>query len=281
MIVLVVWLVPAACSSTAGTRQADPPETGTQPVQSSHRREPLLLEADFESGDFSQFDDIEAASHELQIVNAPVRTGRSAARAVVSGEEWDIGGSGYRAEATKGGAGGANQERERWFGFSTYLPHDWQIVEVPGSDVLFQIHDLPDPCETWRSPPLVLRVVGSETIWEVKWDPRSCTGADRQTEGPATIASSPIVRGRWVDWVVHVDWSYGSDGLVEVWRDGELIGTHHGPNSYNDRESMYLKIGLYRSGAAWPVGVHQRVSYFDEVRMAGTGGSYAEVAPSS
>jgi hypothetical protein len=44
---------------------------------------------------------------------------------------------------------------------------------------------------------------------------------------------------------------------------------------------MYLKVGLYRSGSTWPEGLLTRVSYFDEVRMAGADGTYADVAPGS
>ena len=181
------------------------------------------------------------------------------------------------------GAGGANQEKERWFGFSVYLPEDWKTITFPGSDILFQIHERPDRelGEDWRSPPLYLRVDGDKMEWRIRWDSKEFSKGN-EAEGTATVYSGPLVKGKWVDWVVHVRWSYQQDGLVEVWRDGKKETTHRGPNCYNDQREMYLKIGNYHTGSPgklWPDGLKQRVSYFDEVRMGGPQATYADVAP--
>lgn len=82
---------------------------------------------------------------------------------------------------------------------------------------------------------------------------------------------------RWVDWVVHVHWSYQADGLVEVWQGGKLIGSYRGPNSFNDGQEMYLKVGDY----VWAgfAGTQQHVSYVDEVRMGNGRASWRDVAP--
>jgi hypothetical protein len=117
-------------------------------------------------------------------------------------------------------------------------------------------------------------------MWQVRWDSRSCS-IGNEAEGAVAVASRPLVLGRWVDWVAHVRWSYEADGVVEIWQSGSKVGEYRGPNAYNDRQPMYLKIGMYRSGSSWPEGLRQRVGYFDEVRMAGADGSYADVAPGS
>ena len=129
---------------------------------------PLILTGDLESGDFKQFHGREAADHELKIVTDPVRAGKYAARVEVNSHEYDVGGGRFRAEVTHNGAGGANQEKERWFGFSVYLPDDWKAVSFPGSDILFQIHERPDKGEDWRSPPLAFRVVEDKMEWTIR-----------------------------------------------------------------------------------------------------------------
>lgn len=260
----LLWSAGRGGENVADARRAQPGE----------RRAAFLdFTADLETGDFSQFEDLDAARHELAVVTNPVRAGRYAARALVNQGEKDVGGPKYRAEATSNGAGGANQERERWFGFSTYLPNDWRVIDR-GNDVLFQVHEQPDACENWRSPPLSLRVVEDRMEWQVIWDARRCT---ERTPTETVIADRPIVLGRWVDWVVHVRWSYRRDGLVQVWQDGEQIADYGGPNAYNDGQPMFLKIGVYRSGGPWPAGLRRRVVYFDEFRMAGAGGAYSDV----
>jgi hypothetical protein len=248
---------------------------------SSGQGTPLILTGDLESGDFKQFHGREAADHELKIVTSPVRAGKYAARVEVNKQEYNVGGGRFRAEVTHNGAGGANQEKERWFGFSVYLPDDWKTISFPGSDILFQIHERPDKGEDWRSPPLALRVAADKMEWTIRWDSKALSEGNK-AEGTATVYSGPLVKGKWVDWVVHVRWSYRQDGLVEVWRDGKKEASHQGPNCYNDQREMYLKIGNYHTGSRgklWPEGLEQRVSYFDEVRMGGPQATYADVAP--
>ena len=237
-------------------------------------RQNLILNGDFEGNSLSQFGGKEALSHEIRVVTSPVRSGRHAARIEVNEDEYGEGGGKWRAELTNGKAGGANQERERWFGFSTYLPNDWKNDSK--TDIIFQIHEKPDDCEDWRSPPLYLRVSGDKMQWQSRWDSKKCSNGNTP-EGTAQIVSRPIVKGRWVDWVAHVKWSYGSDGLVEIWQDGTKIATRNGPNAYNDDREMYLKVGNYK--LAWGDGLTQRVHYVDEVRMGNGNASYADVAP--
>ena len=85
----------------------------------------------------------------------------------------------------------------------------------------------------------------------------------------------------WTDWVVHARWSFRDDGLLEIWKDGEKIIEQHGPNTYNDQRGMYFKIGIYKPPWDKPVksDVDRRVVVHDEIRIAGPGARYADVAP--
>ena len=39
----------------------------------------------------------------------------------------------------------------------------------------------------------------------------------------------PLEKGVWHDWILHVRWSYDSDGFVEAWLDGEQVIDYAGP----------------------------------------------------
>jgi hypothetical protein len=42
-----------------------------------------------------------------------------------------------------------------------------------------------------------------------------------------------------------VRWSYGEDGIVEIWKDGEQVAKRIGPNAYNDLLGPFFKLGIY------------------------------------
>ncbi|WP_430997770.1 heparin lyase I family protein, partial [Klebsiella pneumoniae] len=139
------------------------------------------------------------------------------------------------------------------------------------------VHDKPSSCEQYRTPPLYLLVRGEQMHWITRWDAKKCSVGDT-AQGSKWITSSVVERDRWIDWVVHVHWSYGPDGLVEIWRNGVRIANYRGPNDYNDEFEHYLKIGGYMwHGFRAPI--VQRVSFLDEVRMGGPKATYADVAP--
>ena len=45
--------------------------------------------------------------------------------------------------------------------------------------------------------------------------------------------------------MIHFKPSYGSQGVLEVWKDGLLVATRYGSNTYQDRVGPYFKMGLY------------------------------------
>jgi hypothetical protein len=99
----------------------------------------------------------------------------------------------------------------------------------------------------------------------------------------------PPAIGEWVDWVVHLKLS-DTDGLFQVWRNGELVLDWKGDNHYHLRpDGAYFKMGMYSAqhkessieagwGEAMPAG-ETRTLYYDEFRVAGEEGNYALVAP--
>jgi len=103
----------------------------------------------------------------------------------------------------------------------------------------------------------------------------------RRYDGGKNYDLGAYERGRWTDWVVHVKWSYGKEGVLEIFKDGRLVVDQRGPNAFNDAKGPYFKMGLYkgwrRAEMASDV-VSRRVLYHDEFRMAGAGGTYSDVA---
>lgn len=111
----------------------------------------------------------------------------------------------------------------------------------------------------------------------VRWDSNECSDGNKP-EGTATIYSTPVVKGKWLDWVFKVRWDYrpGGQGYVEIWHDKIKRPTYNGPNCYNDKKEMYLKTGVYRW--VWNHGSTNRVLYIDEVKMGNENCSYEEIS---
>lgn len=251
-------------------------------------RRNLLFTGDFDNfatgsvlGRVAPWSRKEALFHELRVVTAPTRAGGKALRVEVNKHERNQGGGSWRAEVLTFNTGGDSGGHDvvRWYGLSTFVPADW--VNDPSTDIIFQFHEIPDAGEDWRSPPLYLRVNDNKLEWNARWDSKPLS-VGNTPEGSATIYTGPLVKGRWVDWVLTVRWDFrpGGNGFVEIWRDGTRQPVYNGPNCYNDQKPLYLKAGLYRFG--WDsTAFSQRVIFHDEIRVGSEKATYADVAPAS
>ncbi|MFG1606426.1 heparin lyase I family protein [Actinoplanes sp. NPDC049265] len=172
---------------------------------------------------------------------------------------------------------------ERWYGFSTYLPSTWALDRAP--EVIVQWHQTGGDCTAGCSPPLSLFTQNGKYYLSQNWQNRA------DVPGDWTFADTVIGdyrTGRWTDWVFHIKWSTGSDGLLEVWQDGQplpVFGHKAGRNDdFGDGvHGNYLVLGVYKW--VWsqgkPSDTTNRVLYTDELRVADARGSYAAVAPPS
>lgn len=204
---------------------------------------------DFESGEISPSlwqKDI-GENCKITIVNEPVRSGEQAVEFLASKKA--------RCElvphTVRGRLGALKRKfirepfnEDRWYAFSTFLHEPWPRHEA--NEVLAQWHASPDPIianEHGRGPPLALRVVDNYFRVSYGWDSKF-----RSTEkhiAKYTLWYAPLEVGKWIDWIFLVRWSYGADGMVKIWKNGELIVDYDGPNAYNDVRGVYLKLGLY------------------------------------
>ncbi|HEX6996411.1 MAG TPA: polysaccharide lyase [Gammaproteobacteria bacterium] len=154
--------------------------------------------------------------------------------------------------------------QERWYRFSVFVETLGEPAGEPGAltdnTVVAQWHSSPDPLfagEKGRGPSLALRIQGGRWGITYGWD--SSFASSDAAAGDWHWAGE-VATGRWIDWEFRVRWSYGADGLTEVWRDGEPVFRREGPNTYHDLRGVYLKLGLYHP-------TDDTVVYFDRVSL--------------
>lgn len=241
-------------------------------------KNPLIFVGDFETGDFSEWKLELCCKHSGEIVSSPTRAGTYAAKFTLNRND-PLVKKGKRAELKRYGVSRIGSEY--WYGFSIYLPNDW--VEDTEAEIVTQWHDNPDFWfgEKSKRPPLSLSISGKSWAISNVWDPNLVTKTSKNI-GKQMLWSENFERGVWTDWVFHVKWSYKSDGIIEVWKDGVRIVNKHGPNTYNDFRGPFLKIGSYKyrwKSAKSTSIVNERIIYYDEVRVGNASASYADVAP--
>jgi hypothetical protein len=174
---------------------------------------------------------------------------------------------------------------ERWYGLSTYL-EAWAPDQAPES--IFQWHQGGAvPCSSGCSPPLVVfnqktQSGQFEQLIQQAW---------RESATSETYAYDYTLIGecrvdRWVDWVVHVKWSTGADGVLQIWRDGDLIINKIGRNDDYPAPGEpgvgnYFKMGIYKWpwSQGRPSDTDHRTMFVDELRIADEQGSYDAVKP--
>jgi hypothetical protein len=163
--------------------------------------------------------------------------------------------------------------KDYWIGFSVYLPENW---EVPNRfETLANIHQTAD-----KGEPSIVNPFGIYT-GSGKWKIMS-----RGHNVPLrewTLNSIWEDVGKWTDWVIHYKPSYGSQGILKVWKNGTLVATKSGPNTYKDAIGPYFKMGVYlgwKDRNCCDNYKEAKVVYHDALRIAsGSSASYSDVAP--
>ena len=93
-----------------------------------------------------------------------------------------------------------------------------------------------------------------------------------------------VEKDKWHTYVYHIIHSSGSDGLIEIWKDGQKLVTRKGASMYALTGDFHLpnwKMGIYKS--AWngtrTTATNLRVLYFDDIKYGSASATYADMLP--
>ncbi|HEX6429248.1 MAG TPA: polysaccharide lyase [Niastella sp.] len=201
-----------------------------------------------------------AASYSITASTAQAYSGTKSIRFELRDTDPEVQG-GTRAEMTFP----VTTNMNRWYSYALYIPSAQYKAESE-DEVITQWHQgggaTPALCLRTRGDHFWLRVLG--TTW---------------------IDLGAIDKDKWHSYVWHVKHSSGSDGLVEIWRDGTKILNRTGPNGYplNSTYHMpFFKYGVYKSdwNGSGTTATNLRVLYFDEVKMGNENATYNDMVPS-
>ncbi len=220
------------------------------------------------------------------------RSGKKALKTYLNRKTSDVS---YRTEAVPRGEVRENtqQGQHYWYGISVLIPNNHSPDSRAG-DTILQWHHSPDQHlgETnggIGGPPLSLQIHNTKLVVVNRWNPNAIGSKHDPELGTKHWDLGSYQRGKWIDWVFHIKWSYKGDGILEVWKDGKKVISKAGPNNYNDQKAPYMKIGLYKTdwrkknaaGISYDADIVSRTFYHDELRIAkGSNAKYNDVAPS-
>lgn len=265
---------------------------------------------DFETGNFSQFDDSTQGLQNAVVTDASSHGGPSSARRgthfyqseVHSGD--NIAG-GERCEIIKGGLQAANGV-EKWYSFSWALPSSFPSGNSSvGGTLLGQFHsnsDQPSASQaniqiatspnfagvnyshTYADPGLVVGINGGDPTqngqyYNINGQTNGLNGHPYTSFAFDLGALSSYKNVGWIDWAFHIIWSDSGAGLVEVYQRMPGAGSYsrvaqllNCSNMYRGY-SAYLKLGQNRKqSSGLPIGY----VWFDEARK---GTTLASVTP--
>ena len=234
----------------------------------------LLFGTSFEVASLSDFN---IAGNPPVITSDHTRAGTRSLKTYLHRQESSVA---YRTEVRVPGHDTIGEEY--WYGFSVLLPSPFPADNL--MDIVAQWHGHPDAGEENQNPPLQLNMRDGK--WQIKTTWNAIQPTIKANQQSVMINVGTPQTDQWTDWVFRVKWSYGSDGILQVWKNGDKVVDRTGPNCFNDEQGLFFKLGLYKpswkedrvwSGRAGTV--DERTIYHDELRVAGKGASYADVAP--
>src|SRR5437868_6581253 len=203
---------------------------------------------------------LQAAAPSRATLVGPGRDGPTAVQLTTQPGDINIAGSGSneRADlALSPSSRYCNQEQEEWWAHSLMFPPGYvppRVAAVWNWGALFDFHNSaagggqPNFMVYATPTGLELHMAGGANTVNRPSDP-----------GYYSIAIGPIVKNVWYDFIYHVKWSSGSDGLFQAWLNGQQVMNYSGPNLYVG-QSCYLKIANYHTELGVPVSVvHSRV----------------------
>ncbi len=141
-------------------------------------------------------------------------------------------------QAQLGGSQVAGQDY--WYGFSIYVPNDYQIDGNYESFLQFRTTGAASNSD---QPTLSLGVrFGQPNI--IKFAGAVSNGGNIS----GTNWDISTFKGKWTDFVIHAKWSSGSNGLLEIFKNEDAPVVLHGDNIIANRIPV-MRVGAYK--ASW------------------------------
>jgi hypothetical protein len=199
-----------------------------------------------------------STSYGITTVSNPVYQGVKSARFELRDSDPETN-NGTRAEISFPDATNLN----RWYSYAMYAPSAYFKYDSD-DDVITQWHQggglTPALCLRVKADKLYIRILGT-------WNELGAFEKDV-----------------WRAYVMHVKHSAGSDGLIEIWKDGVKIFNRSGANMYKvegDLHNPNIKMGVYKSdwNGSGTTSTNIRVLYLDDIRIGNEYATYADMVP--
>jgi len=124
----------------------------------------------------------------------------------------------------------------------------------PEWHLIFQIHSFPDTGEEWRCPVLSLEVIEGTLRMTNRWDANKISSlVDGTCASPKNSIKSREV---FLDYALEPNTKYeikiigklaiDDSGMLEARINNEVLDSHEGPNTFNDKRGPYIKFGIYK-----------------------------------
>jgi|GEM_PF-5183150 len=156
-----------------------------------------------------------------------------------------------------------------WYAWSEYLPGDYAYDTY--NELHFQLH------HTSKYGPPLIGLWVTKDRWKLV---HTFDTADIKKE-KHTIKQydlGPVIKGKWIDWVLYTNLKLDSTGNMKLWRNGQLLLDLNGANFNREdgkaQKKPYLKFGIYKwpwHDYPGPFNPSKRVVYFDEVKTGKEG----------
>lgn len=227
----------------------------------------LLYKEDFEgSAPFSSYVSKQfPTSYSFTVATNPVFEGARSGRFELRDSD-PMNNNGTRAEASFPVATNLN----RWYSFSVYFPS--ADYKYDNSDELIN---------QWHQHQ---HGTSSSISLRTKQDRYRLTIIPSYKATSEKIDLGAIAKDKWNTFVFHIKHSSGSDGLIEVWLNGQKVVNRTGSNMYSLSSADGLtnpgwKLGIYKSD--WNNGkttdTKKRVLYYDNIRLGNENATFTDM----
>ena len=173
---------------------------------------------------------------------------------------------------------------ERWYGWSTQLPTDFE--HRGRSTLVMRLAEAspakPSPAQCPVSTSSLEINAKGQVVFHLHAPAE--TGAEPKCHAFTLAPDVTPTRGRWFDFVLHAKWTSRADGFVELWvkqHDNKFfqVVDYHGPTCVSSERGPEFRIGAHVTAREEPPTGTEVAVLTDELRVGDAGSSFDEVAP--